>query len=38
MRNDGWWDGDVDAKSISKKIAKEVVYNMVAQPLGLASN
>ena len=38
MRTDGWWDGDVDAKSISKKIAKEVVYNMVAQPLGLASN
>ncbi|KAH8057715.1 N2-acetyl-L-ornithine:2-oxoglutarate 5-aminotransferase [Aureococcus anophagefferens] len=38
MRTDGWWDGDVDAKSISKKIAKEVVYNMVAQALGLASN
>ena len=37
MRNDGWWDGDVDAKSISKKIAMEVSYNMIAKPLGLAS-
>ena len=37
MKADGWWDGDVDAKSISKKIAMEVSYNMIAKPLGLAS-
>ncbi|KAJ8603348.1 hypothetical protein CTAYLR_004266 [Chrysophaeum taylorii] len=29
MRDDGWWDGNVTSKSISTKIAKELVYHTV---------
>ena len=36
MRKDGWWAGGATASAISKKIAKEMMYQMVAQRVGLA--
>ena len=36
MRKDGWWAGGATASAIGKKIAKEMLYQMVAQRVGLA--
>mmetsp|Transcript_28383 Transcript_28383/g.84972 ORF Transcript_28383/g.84972 Transcript_28383/m.84972 type:complete len:570 (-) Transcript_28383:47-1756(-) len=36
MEKDGWWAGGATASQIGKTIAKEMLYQMVAQRVGLA--